>query len=114
VVCKFTGGAGHIMKDCKQKRPGMGGIEGSNNQAKIDEEYLSLMAELGEVPPEALQQQQQQQQQQKPPEQPVAPPPKPYSIFDNPRNQFDNNRNQTPRAPLHAPPPSQPPPPWQQ
>lgn len=105
----ILGGTGHIMKDCKQKRPGMGGIEGSNNQAKIDEEYLSLMAELGEVPPEAI------QQQQKPPEPPVAPS-KPYSIFDNPRSQFENsNRNQAPRpSQMCAPPPSQPPPPWSQ
>lgn len=83
----------------------MGGIEGSNNQAKIDEEYLSLMAELGEVQP------QEAPAQVREPAQPVN---RPYSIFDNPRHQ------QAPRQ-ICAPPPSQPtivqssvPPPWHQ
>lgn len=42
-----------ILKDCKAKRPGQGGppVVSANSQAKIDEEYLSLMAELGEGPP---------------------------------------------------------------
>lgn len=91
------------MKDCKQKRPGMGGVEGSNNQAKIDEEYLSLMAELGEVPPEML------QPQPPPKPEPVQPAPKPFSIFDNPRNQGRNNHSNVQTS---VPPPSQPPPPW--
>lgn len=54
VMCSSCGGAGHISKDCKGKRPGMGGpptANSTNSQAKIDEEYLSLMAELGEGPP---------------------------------------------------------------
>lgn len=55
IVCTSCGGAGHISKDCRSKRPGAGiiGMEmpTENSQAKIDEEYLSLMAELGEGPP---------------------------------------------------------------
>lgn len=77
----------------------MGGIEGSNNQAKIDEEYLSLMAELGEVQPqEAVQ-----------PREPVQAASRPYSIFDTPRHQ------QAPRQ-ICAPPivQSSVPPPWHQ
>lgn len=51
IMCTSCGGAGHIAKDCKGKRPGQGGPPPCNSQAKIDEEYLSLMAELGEGPP---------------------------------------------------------------
>lgn len=51
VMCPSCGGAGHIAKDCKGKRPGQGGPPSANAQAKIDEEYMSLMAELGEGPP---------------------------------------------------------------
>lgn len=51
IMCSSCGGAGHIAKDCKGKRPGQGGPPSANTQAKIDEEYLSLMAELGEGPP---------------------------------------------------------------
>lgn len=53
IVCTACGGAGHITKDCRSKRPGAGvlGEETDNSQAKIDEEYMSLMAELGEGPP---------------------------------------------------------------
>lgn len=61
VVCSACGGAGHIAKDCVQRRPGAqfsdysGGSGGGGHgpsrpkQNKIDEEYMSLMAELGEV-----------------------------------------------------------------
>lgn len=102
----LLGGAGHIAKDCKSKRPGMGGVEGCNNQAKIDEEYLSLMAELGEVQPQEAPVQRE----------PVQPVNRPYSIFDTPRHQ-----QQAPRQ-ICAPPPNQPqmvqnsvpPPPWHQ
>lgn len=56
IVCSSCGGAGHIARDCRQKRPGMGGPPAGGNgnngdRAKIDEEYMSLMAELGEGPP---------------------------------------------------------------
>uniref|UniRef100_A0A1B6EEL0 Branchpoint-bridging protein n=1 Tax=Clastoptera arizonana TaxID=38151 RepID=A0A1B6EEL0_9HEMI len=55
IVCTSCGGAGHIAKDCRQKRPGSAGPGGippvRQDKAKIDEEYMSLMAELGEGPP---------------------------------------------------------------
>lgn len=47
VVCTNCGGIGHIARDCKEKKA----QSGASNQSKIDEEYLSLMAELGEGPP---------------------------------------------------------------
>jgi splicing factor 1 len=106
IVCSACGGAGHISKDCKSKRPGLGGVEGSNNQAKIDEEYMSLMAELGEVQP-----------QDAPTKEPQAPASKPYNIFDNPRHQPAprplcppsappvNNSNFNPMPPMSGPPP---------
>lgn len=102
MFCNFSGGAGHIAKDCKSKRPGMGGLEGCNNQAKIDEEYLSLMAELGEVQPQEAPIQ---------PREPVQPTNRPYSIFDNPRHQAPRQQI---CAPSQPPPSVQPsvPPPW--
>ncbi|XP_051153230.1 splicing factor 1-like [Leptopilina boulardi] len=56
IVCSSCGGAGHIARDCRSKRPGMGGpaaagLAQAGDKAKIDEEYMSLMAELGEGPP---------------------------------------------------------------
>lgn len=59
IVCSSCGGAGHIARDCRSKRPGqggpaaagMGGMTQAGDKAKIDEEYMSLMAELGEGPP---------------------------------------------------------------
>ncbi|KDR15002.1 splicing factor 1-like [Zootermopsis nevadensis] len=51
IVCSSCGGAGHIARDCRQKRPGAGGPNAAGDKNKIDEEYLSLMAELGEGPP---------------------------------------------------------------
>ncbi|KRG00100.1 uncharacterized protein Dwil_GK27162 [Drosophila willistoni] len=55
IVCTSCGGTGHLTKDCRNKRPGAGapGMTNEDSQAKIDEEYLSLMAELGEGPPPA-------------------------------------------------------------
>ena len=51
VVCTICGGAGHISKDCKQIRPGTSMPEfNPEDPTKIDEEYMSLMAELGEGP----------------------------------------------------------------
>ncbi|XP_073993559.1 splicing factor 1 [Rhodnius prolixus] len=53
IVCSTCGGAGHIAKDCRTKRPGAATSPTANSKdkAKIDEEYMSLMAELGEGPP---------------------------------------------------------------
>ncbi|XP_070493436.1 splicing factor 1-like [Chironomus tepperi] len=115
IVCSACGSAGHISKDCKSKRPGLGGIEGSNNQAKIDEEYMSLMAELGEAPQETITQR----------EAPIPPlpPQKPsFNIFDNQRHQqprplsnLNNNINNNGNMPTPGPPTSvAPPPPWHQ
>jgi len=47
VVCNNCGGIGHIAKDCRTPR-NYGNDSSSGN--KIDEEYMSLMAELGEGP----------------------------------------------------------------
>ncbi|XP_070533779.1 splicing factor 1-like isoform X4 [Ptychodera flava] len=53
VQCSQCGGAGHIAADCRQKRDRAGGFGPTNtvDKAKMDSEYLSLMAELGEGPP---------------------------------------------------------------
>lgn len=49
IVCSSCGGAGHIARDCRARRPGAAPAPPA--RADIDEEYLSLMAELGEAPP---------------------------------------------------------------
>lgn len=56
ILCTICGGAGHISQDCKQRRPGDTFRAAMNqmpaDRAKMDSEYMSLMAELGEgVPP---------------------------------------------------------------
>ncbi len=39
VLCTICGGAGHLSKDCKQKRPGQPGPNPApHDKAKIDEE----------------------------------------------------------------------------
>lgn len=45
MICSNCGAKGHISKDCKEKK-----LPQNANSSKIDEEYLSLMAELGEGP----------------------------------------------------------------
>ncbi|CAH2085907.1 unnamed protein product [Euphydryas editha] len=50
IVCSSCGGAGHIARDCRARRPGHA-PPAHHDKAKIDEEYMSLMAELGEAPP---------------------------------------------------------------
>ena len=54
VVCNKCGGTGHIARDCRAQRPfGDGGPDAADDGGagnKIDEEYMSLMAELGEGP----------------------------------------------------------------
>ena len=49
VVCTTCGGVGHPAKDCVGKRPGTNfGTTGPGSNQNMDEEYMSLMAELGE------------------------------------------------------------------
>ncbi|XP_055331752.1 splicing factor 1-like [Paramacrobiotus metropolitanus] len=45
VICTRCGGAGHIAKDCKAEI-----TPGDTSTANMDDEYLSLMAELGQGP----------------------------------------------------------------
>uniref|UniRef100_A0A2M4AER0 Branchpoint-bridging protein n=1 Tax=Anopheles triannulatus TaxID=58253 RepID=A0A2M4AER0_9DIPT len=54
IICSACGGTGHIARDCRMKRPGHGGSQAAADPqaTKIDEEYMSLMAELGEAPPQ--------------------------------------------------------------
>uniref|UniRef100_A0A2K5CKP5 Splicing factor 1 n=1 Tax=Aotus nancymaae TaxID=37293 RepID=A0A2K5CKP5_AOTNA len=47
-VCTKCGGAGHITSDCKFQGPG--DSQSAQDKARMDKEYLSLMAELGEAP----------------------------------------------------------------
>ncbi|KAF6020047.1 SF1 [Bugula neritina] len=71
IICSKCGAAGHIARDCVQKTPaelaqsqmvatkGMGDlptntIVGRQDRAKMDSEYMSLMAELGQVAPETV------------------------------------------------------------
>lgn len=76
VVCSSCGGAGHIARDCRAKRPGQGGPRAAPDRAKIDQEYLSLMAELGEQSPS------------------------PGNNLNNHNNNFNNHNN---RRPPHQP-----------
>ncbi|XP_034484814.1 splicing factor 1 isoform X2 [Drosophila innubila] len=82
IVCTSCGGTGHLTKDCRNKRPGSGapGMAMEDSQAKIDEEYMSLMAELGEGPPPSAPK----------PEAPAAPQlhRASYSIFDKKPSQM--------------------------
>ncbi|XP_060071705.1 splicing factor 1-like isoform X2 [Ylistrum balloti] len=62
IICSVCGGTGHIAQDCKAKRPGdtlrMTTPTPAITQvdkAKMDSEYMSLMAELGEGPPPSQQ-----------------------------------------------------------
>ncbi|XP_072175914.1 uncharacterized protein [Diadema setosum] len=54
IVCVLCGSAGHIAADCREKatgdRPLAQPIVNPADKAKMDSEYLSLMAELGEGP----------------------------------------------------------------
>ncbi|KAL0275018.1 UNVERIFIED_CONTAM: hypothetical protein PYX00_003009 [Menopon gallinae] len=51
IVCSSCGGSGHIARDCRSKRPGASVPNTASESRKIDQEYMSLMAELGEGPP---------------------------------------------------------------
>ncbi|XP_013420116.2 splicing factor 1 isoform X1 [Lingula anatina] len=88
IICTVCGGAGHLGQDCKQKKPGdsfrnlTAMAPTPIDKAKMDSEYMSLMAELGEGPP---------------PEQPKPQPPQ--------HPQFNTN---PPRMPFGGPPSHQP------
>eukprot|EP00066_Takifugu_rubripes_P015620 XP_011604886.1 PREDICTED: splicing factor 1 [Takifugu rubripes] len=56
-LCTKCGGAGHISSDCKytssftaHRPPGSEPPQSAQDKARMDKEYLSLMAELGEAP----------------------------------------------------------------
>jgi splicing factor 1 len=60
ILCIICGGAGHIAADCKQRRPGetlKAAVANATanapvlDKSKMDNEYMSLMAELGQGPP---------------------------------------------------------------
>jgi len=88
IICTKCGGTGHIAADCRQKVPGET-LRHMQNQsaadrAKMDSEYMSLMAELGEGPPPAVEH---------------KPPP--------PRHHFSHHSNNGPPPMLPPPPQSQ-------
>jgi splicing factor 1 len=49
IVCSSCGGAGHIARDCRQKRPGAGGPNAAGDKNKIDEEVNELAFYVGHV-----------------------------------------------------------------
>ncbi|KAH3863263.1 splicing factor 1-like [Dreissena polymorpha] len=105
IICTNCGGAGHLGKDCKQARPGDTyrnmQMETPSDKAKMDSEYMSLMAELGEGPPppkqnnmlprQPLNQHHHHQQQQSHQSRFNQPPPNPMGGFN-----FQNNRGPPP------------------
>ncbi|XP_005102932.1 splicing factor 1 isoform X2 [Aplysia californica] len=106
ILCQICGGTGHIAQDCKQKRPGdtfrMQQMQNPAEKAKMDSEYMSLMAELGEGPP--------------PPKNDVPPPSQPNFgrplLANPPPNPMSMNSpwqmpNRPPNMPLLGRPPMQ-------
>ncbi|XP_021363370.1 splicing factor 1-like isoform X2 [Mizuhopecten yessoensis] len=86
IICSVCGGTGHIAQDCKAKRPGdtlrITSPTPAINQvdkAKMDSEYMSLMAELGEGPPPSQQKPNHPQQQHFRPHM-NHPPPNPMGV----------------------------------
>ena len=43
IVCSSCGGAGHIARDCRQKRPGVVGPNATGDKNKIDEEVTQVV-----------------------------------------------------------------------
>ncbi|XP_076072201.1 splicing factor 1-like isoform X1 [Mytilus galloprovincialis] len=104
ILCTVCGGAGHLSQDCKSKRPGdtlknfsMPAHQNSMaDRAKMDSEYMSLMAELGEGPTSSPKPLLPSNQHNRPPSQqfrlPITqPPPNPMSL--NPPWQPHQQRN---------------------
>ncbi|KAJ8318389.1 hypothetical protein KUTeg_003480 [Tegillarca granosa] len=121
IICTVCGGTGHIAQDCKAKRPGdtLRGLQPvvqppqtQADKAKMDSEYMSLMAELGEGPPPKPDPMppnmphMQPQQQFRPPI--SQPPPNPMAI-NPPWGHQPNSINRPPPPPVMSQP-SQPPP----
>ncbi|KAG8184290.1 hypothetical protein JTE90_008976 [Oedothorax gibbosus] len=110
ILCTNCGSAGHIAKDCReQKAPG--GL-GAPDKAKIDEEYMSLMAELGEGPPppnkanNGSTSQPSMSALQAPPGPPraiMAPPP---TSMQSTQSMFNNNQNKSTNVVRSVPPPT--------
>jgi len=106
VLCTRCGAAGHVATDCIQTDlPPIPVVQ--VDKAKMDSEYMSLMAELGEGPPPEP-----KMQQPRPPAPPVEqnrPPPRhPSGPLPPPPMQNTNHD----RPPSSAPAPSSVPPPW--
>lgn len=106
IICTLCGGTGHLTQDCKQKRPGetIRIPQGSQaDRAKMDSEYMSLMAELGEGPPPP----------QKTPPQQTTPTPQPAPVQTFTRPPFHTQPPPNPMAlnpPWQSVPTSKPPP----
>ncbi|XP_033109067.1 splicing factor 1-like isoform X2 [Anneissia japonica] len=88
VICTICGGSGHIANDCKEKIPGdrvLGGPPPPSavDKAKMDSEYMSLMAELGEGPPPPV-------------SKPSAPPPSIRPPYNRPPPLMNQQINQPP------------------
>lgn len=51
LVCGICGGHGHATRDCRERNNPEAAEKAQQRNQKIDSEYLSLMAELGEQVP---------------------------------------------------------------
>ena len=49
IVCSSCGGAGHIARDCRQKRPGAMGPNATGDKNKIDEEVTQVVVCVTDV-----------------------------------------------------------------
>ena len=49
IVCSSCGGAGHIARDCRQKRPGAGGPNATGDKNKIDEEVTRVVVSVTDI-----------------------------------------------------------------
>lgn len=103
VLCGICGAAGHVTADCRQKaniespfsnnQPAGQQPGGNMERAKMDSEYMSFMAELGEGPPQSQSERAGNQQQQPPASGP--PPVNPPSLLQPPVSQTQNGSGQS-------------------